>query len=90
MEVEYVVFLLVVLFCAIAFLGMATHLGMWSKICPRCGGKTLFASRLNSATESVLSLFLRYYRCGDCERRLVKFRFLRIRSAGASAQESYY
>lgn len=90
MEIRYFVFMLVGVFCAIAFGGMATHLAMWNKTCPWCSGTHMFASRLNNAAESVLGIFVRYYRCGSCEKRLVKFRFIRIKSAGASPQESRF
>jgi hypothetical protein len=83
MSIRYAVFLIMGAFAAVGFAGFANYTGMGTKFCPWCESMNLFRSRVSSL-EWPLIFFAKFYRCGSCQRRMIKFRTVPIRSAGGA------
>jgi DNA-directed RNA polymerase subunit RPC12/RpoP len=81
MRIRYAILLVLGAFAAVAVSGAVTYFAMGSAKCPHCDSGVLYSSR-SSGLEWTLSLFFRFYRCGKCQRRMIKLRTVPVRSAG--------
>jgi DNA-directed RNA polymerase subunit RPC12/RpoP len=81
MRIRSAIFLVLGAFAAVAVSGAVTYLSMGSAKCPHCDSGVLYSSRF-TGFEWTLRLFFRFYRCGKCQRRIIKLRTVPVRSAG--------